>query len=421
MGTRLDISGSAADWDPDDHAIMADWVISRTSTVRKRIDHRTSATVLTKLPTINFEKGPDIKAIDDIMNRKRLRQIGTKGLSHSEVTTRRLVKEFYEARGWGGVSWGFYGRILMQLEEDLNPGGKKTPALRPVHCCGYDWRKSNADSGRTLVERIDQVLAKHKARQVILVTHSMGGLVARAAMARGATPKIAGVVHTVQPADGAVVAYRRFFTGAVNDLDGDTPLNIIMGNSPEEYLETQSGAQGPMQLLPHDSYPELWLRGAFGTNLSVPEVFDTYSSDQPPGILQPGNSFNGEIRARLGEAKAFSKSIAGLAHPITHVIVGDNVRTDVGFNWQAPRPAGLDPPPTSTNPDGANPVDIDQVRHMIDKQNEGDGTVPAVSAQFRGITDSSEFTFTATHAECFDVADLRNRTVDRVRNILSMM
>jgi len=52
----------------------------------------------------------------------------------------------------------------------------------PVHAFGYDFRRSNFDSGDALLAFIANVIASHPgAEQVILVTHSMGGLVARAA------------------------------------------------------------------------------------------------------------------------------------------------------------------------------------------------------------------------------------------------
>ncbi|MCK0745600.1 esterase/lipase family protein, partial [Chromohalobacter nigrandesensis] len=54
----------------------------------------------------------------------------------------------------------------------------------PVHACGYNWLQSNTDSAATLAKRVDEIIAGYRrARmtcdQAILVTHSMGGLVAR--------------------------------------------------------------------------------------------------------------------------------------------------------------------------------------------------------------------------------------------------
>src|SRR5690606_20464130 len=55
-----------------------------------------------------------------------------------------------------------------------------------VWCAGYNWLQSNRDSGEDVKKYIDETVLKHyrdkqvPARKVILVTHSMGGLVSRA-------------------------------------------------------------------------------------------------------------------------------------------------------------------------------------------------------------------------------------------------
>ena len=59
----------------------------------------------------------------------------------------------------------------------------------PVHVCGYNWTASNRDSGAELAKYIDGVIEQYKKMgrlcdQVILITHSMGGLDARSACMR---------------------------------------------------------------------------------------------------------------------------------------------------------------------------------------------------------------------------------------------
>ena len=67
----------------------------------------------------------------------------------------------------------------------------------PVYACGYNWLRSNLVSAKRLAERIDKVIKDNNSKsstcdQVILITHSMGGLVARACTellgAQGKTP-----------------------------------------------------------------------------------------------------------------------------------------------------------------------------------------------------------------------------------------
>src|SRR5690554_1708010 len=95
---------------------------------------------------------------------------------------------------------------------------KRAGARMPVYACGYNWLASNNSAARQLRDRIRHVIAVESRRgrceQVLLVTHSMGGLVARrCASLPGMEGLIAGIVHGVMPAAGAAVAYRRCKVG----------------------------------------------------------------------------------------------------------------------------------------------------------------------------------------------------------------
>lgn len=84
---------------------------------------------------------------------------------------------------------------------------------------GYNWFNSNAQAADYLAEQMKAIVklcesevgteCKHG---VILVTHSMGGLVARMCAKRNPS-LIQWVVHGVQPAIGAATAYRRVRAG----------------------------------------------------------------------------------------------------------------------------------------------------------------------------------------------------------------
>lgn len=439
MGTRLDIDDAAVDWDPDDHAQMLDWVASSTGTVRERISAETGADLVSGFPAINLEQGPDVDPVADIEKVPRVANIATKGKRMSRVDRHRTIRTFWEKRGWGSLVWTFYGEMLLQLANELNPT-PNTSESHPVYACGYDWRQSCEESGNTLVAFIDQVFSEQPfASMVVVVTHSMGGLVTRAALLQGATDKIGGVVHTVIPADGAVVAYRRFFTGASAALgDGDAPLCKILGDSPEEYHETQSGARGPIELLPHDSYPDEWLRFPGGTNKTQSDVFALYSGGAPPGLVQEGE-FASAVRARLGEASTFTRKIAGVFHPRTFLLLGNQTQTDLGYDWTRPPPpapaSGAQPPSPPPPPAGApsnassapaqstlpasNPIDAALGQRFMDRRPAGDGTVPAPSAEFRASKPKQRDNFNVQHAECFRVPAFRDAVVNRVRRILA--
>ena len=64
----------------------------------------------------------------------------------------------------------------------------------------YDWRRSIDDLARELNERVERESA---GREVLLVGHSMGGVVARVALGRQAVPRIARVVQLGAPNHGS--------------------------------------------------------------------------------------------------------------------------------------------------------------------------------------------------------------------------
>jgi hypothetical protein len=100
----------------------------------------------------------------------------------------------------------------------------------PIYACGYNWLESCGESAKRLERRIENIIAwwktrKHECNQVILVTHSMGGLVARAC-AKRIPDKVLGVIHGVMPALGAPLAYRRLACGT----ECENPANDTLDN-----------------------------------------------------------------------------------------------------------------------------------------------------------------------------------------------
>lgn len=140
----------------------------------------------------------------------------------------------------------------------------------PVWACGYNWLQSNEESAKRLMKRIDEALdwyARPECQfipegRVIIVTHSMGGLVTRRA-AQQVESKIIGVVHGVQPVGGAPVVYRRFRAGTENggwwDIKGKM-LATVLGNSAGAITAVMANSPGPMELLPTKDFPAGWLR-----------------------------------------------------------------------------------------------------------------------------------------------------------------
>jgi pimeloyl-ACP methyl ester carboxylesterase len=138
----------------------------------------------------------------------------------------------------------------------------------PVWAFGYNWLDSNEHASNRLLNKIDEVLNWYDNTsyfmtqgKVILVTHSMGGIVARRAAQKDAS-KILGVVHSVQPAAGAPVLYRRFRAGV--EVDGffdfaGAAVATIVGWDAADTTCVLANSPGALELLPTKNYPPGWL------------------------------------------------------------------------------------------------------------------------------------------------------------------
>ena len=234
-------------------------------------------------------------------------------------------------RGWGSVHWESYGRFLVAMEMSLNRGHSRlglermvewvdfgryqslaeqhfpeavlptdadlkhaAPFLFPVFAFGYNFTRSNAESAVELLKAMEKWIgeyqqAGHDCKQAILVTHSMGGLVARAASKKDSKGLILGVVHGVMPAIGAPVLYRRVVAGweaekgrvFLPELRGI--LVPMAGRTSAETTPVVGNAQGILELLPSHLYANGWLQvgeglrgGKMRTFFSLPEKGNPY-------------------------------------------------------------------------------------------------------------------------------------------------
>jgi pimeloyl-ACP methyl ester carboxylesterase len=264
MGSRLQLG--ATRWDPDDGVVMIpDWV---------------SANVLDAARALDIEATPG-----SVMS-----AVIHWGPEHARPPTPFNTPHLYGVeRGWSGVVQSNYGDILLELEEVFN---LRLPVryCHPVYAFGYDWRRTIRQTGQQLAERVEDILKRESAKRAILVTHSMGGLLARWACKQGLEGKVAGVVHVVQPVNGAVVAYRRFREGLNRDKGaylfspGDWCFAEVMGDSWWGYAISMSGMRGPIELLPNHLYKG-WLTDAQGHDISGENVYQHYADFAGYGIL----------------------------------------------------------------------------------------------------------------------------------------
>jgi len=194
------------------------------------------------------------------------------GLNHTfEVNpsdNRRVVcRHWKEVMACEAARWGVR-EIEHITEQELE---KHAEYYYPIYACGYNWLDSCEKSAAQLRRRIRDIVDfwtahKRECKKVILVTHSMGGLVARAC-AKQIPDSILGVVHGVMPALGAPACYRRIACGTESWNPSNTAsanleagfMAQILGNQPELTMPVMATAPGPLQLLPNHLYPRPWL------------------------------------------------------------------------------------------------------------------------------------------------------------------
>lgn len=246
-------------------------------------------------------------------------EVDDNGPAHPDESSKALLAiaegktdaERAKWRGWGQVYGASYGGILSLLENTLalifDPASQGTQlsttwstlvmaqqdaaklgaqkpfapleetqlrnaadVLYPVHGVGYNWLQSNKNSGERLAREIERITAHYRSKgktcdKVIIVTHSMGGLVGRAcAQVPGMADRILGIVHGVMPAIGAPATYKRIRAG----FEGAE--QVILGRNAADCTAVMANAPGPLELLPTAQYKTKtgqgtrhWLRASY--------------------------------------------------------------------------------------------------------------------------------------------------------------
>ena len=254
-------------------------------------------------------------------------------------------------------------------EDDLR---KISDCWYPVHAMGYNWLQSNGDSAKKIAARITGLIKGYKDRKfdctkVIIVTHSMGGLVARALMHPNygnlqGDPKekressILGIYHNVMPTLGAGTAYKRLRFG-FREKHSFSPATYmdyvaseVLAPDGEHATAILANAPAPLEMLPAKAYGADWLRvvDADGKHLqSWPDMrVDPKNPSQPPPQtpldaiytqpadvwwrlinpkwVNPGDPDMTHANAaqgaydRLKDAYKFSNAIEKTFHPVTY-------------------------------------------------------------------------------------------------------
>jgi len=304
----------------------------------------------------------------------------------------------------------------------------------PVHAMGYNWLQSNGTSAKKIAERITGLIKGYRTRgfdctKVIVVTHSMGGLVARALVHPNygnLQSSILGMYHNVMPTIGAGAAYKRLRFGFHEPTGFFHPVNSIEDNvggkilSPDGQTATAilANAQGPLEMLPANAYGPFWLQVLDQNSKKVPESWPGMAETSLDAIYtQPASAWwrlinpmwinpkqPGAVSAevvdkaydRLREAHKFSNAIEKTFHPVTYASWCDSSEQrcyeNVVFKITdgiSPRGSTLPPAVTWTllADDGKGELTVLAGKHKLTLTLQpgaasGDGTVPAArSAQ----------------------------------------
>ncbi|QWT47059.1 esterase/lipase family protein [Azospira inquinata] len=395
-----------------------------------------------------------------------------------------------KARHWGELHAESYLQFLLTLENALNfpwvgleesspkpsdvwkgvfhPKGWKPQAplteaefksrmgkvYFPVFACGYNWLQDNADSAERLKERITEIESRlstssyfQYSNKVILVTHSMGGLVARKAV-QDLGDKVLGVFHSVQPVTGAPAVYRRFRAGT--EVDGLFDFSgagaaVVLGWDAADVTCVLANAVGPLELLPTQDYPAEWLHITDGEKtIKMPaqgespykSIYSVSSTDKwwgmvTPELIDPANIyiskkpnmdiFKDHFLSLMNDAEEFHSSIQLNAHACTYANYGNDPsqRSFETVKWRTTQDIAncsesdiLSATTTHKKLTGRVEVKIHEKRVSFypDNKNEpGDGTVPAPSGKavgkLTGIQEVFELTgFDHQHSYCDSVS-----------------
>lgn len=387
-------------------------------------------------------------------------------------------------RGWGSVAYTSYAAFLDWLQNALNdfdngPSGERTNLLQsilktesgdvsltreevdltyrylfPVFAMGYNWLQSNSESAMALGNYIDEQIRFYRQKgrlceKVILITHSMGGLVARHyTQCCGGADKVLGVIHGVMPAAGAAATYRRMKAGNENGTDNFTGAMAAhaLGANAKFMTVVLSQSPGPLQLLPGKAYGQCWLKiiddqttYAFPENDPYKEIYlqrDKWWGLCEDHFINPGKSHTAADRDRdwqifsilLNEkVQPFIEEISGKYHPhswafysaeITYRSYGDvcwranTRRADAWLNRNRQRDGlagrAVDKTEMFDKRSVSSPLSgsgwakgIHQTYQILPAEESGDGTVPVRSGRIAEHHLQASFQVSVSHEAAF--------------------
>jgi hypothetical protein len=198
----------------------------------------------------------------------------------------------------------------------------------PVHAMGYNFLKSNAESAKVIADRLRGLVSGYEncgfvCKEVIVVTHSMGGLVARALvhpqygnMLNDPKVKILGIYHSAMPTLGAAASYKRMRFGFLEKDDFKSKIfGEIVGIDGENATAILANTPAPLEMLPSRGYGNNWLKVVDGFNRTLFSWPGASESATESIYLMPANNWWRLINPEwVNPANAKASDGAGLAN-----------------------------------------------------------------------------------------------------------
>jgi pimeloyl-ACP methyl ester carboxylesterase len=287
-----------------------------------------------------------------------------------------LGRELIWPGSFGSLIWT-YGKIAELLSEDLVVGDvirrygivnqygfllddlglcgfSETDTPPTLYVCAYDWRRSNIDASDKLADVLDRAVQEHGHEiEIVLIAHSMGGLVARCYLesgkyvARAAHARVSALITLGTPHRGSPIA----LTAARGE-----EKRVFLNKEQVHQLASDPRYPSLYELLPPEDEPFVWDEG-------------------DGSIFHPVNIYDPQVGGRLG-------------------LVSENLDAAKEFHSSI----GLDKRPEGTRYfffSGTHHettsmilIAVDHGEYRVRKRdldNAGDGTVPVWSSMITGV------------------------------------
>ncbi|AVR94466.1 esterase/lipase family protein [Pseudoduganella armeniaca] len=213
-----------------------------------------------------------------------------------------------------------YGDMVIP-KEDLR---KISNCWYPVHAMGYNYLKSNIDSAKSIAERIRGVVSGYQKRgfacdEVIIFTHSMGGLVSRALIhpdfgnfLNDSNIKLLGIYHSAMPTLGAAASYKRMRFG-FQDKDGVSAKIFaeLVGIDGQHATAILANTPAPLEMLPATGYGKDWLRVVDRTGKTVRSWPNANENALDHIYLQPAGKWWRLVNPEWVNPAKFTKEAGG--------------------------------------------------------------------------------------------------------------